>query len=75
MTVAELISKLLELDQTLPVTVASYEFGFNDIDEISTITVEPAEKPSYIPADNLSNGKRRAVVCIGPKDPSLHLSR
>lgn len=74
MTVAELIAKLLQFDQNLPVTIASYEFGFDDLEEVSKIDVESTEFPDYVPTTRFSNGARKTVVCIGPKDPSLQNS-
>jgi hypothetical protein len=74
MTVAELIAELLKFDQTLPATIASYEFGFELIEEVATVAVERADKPPFIPADESSNVTRKSIVCIGPKDPSLQRS-
>ena len=40
MNVAELVQKLIKMEQTLPVVVFGYEDGFDDVTELTVVKLE-----------------------------------
>lgn len=72
MKIRDLIAKLSTYDPELPVTIANYEFGFDEIEEVSLIEVALSKVEDYYePSDGQPQSCKRFVLCLGPTEPSL----
>ena len=77
MKVRDLVAALLNYNQDLPVVVANFEFGFDDLVQIQIIETVTADHgdSTFVLADGQPPSEKQTVLCLGPLEPSVLLTR
>jgi hypothetical protein len=72
MKVRDLVAALLNYNQDLPVVVANFEFGFDDLVQIEIIETVVADHgdAAFVLADGQPASEKQTVLCLGPVEPS-----